>query len=304
MNKNNAIEQGDTPKLSFIIATVDRDKELQKCIIAVEKAYEYVKDVDIEILVVFQDRKENKTIKTNYPELFTFYFLDKRGLSLARNFGIKKSLGEYLVFLDDDTIIQEDFLGVLLKNILITKASAFCCRDTDPVKKRLYSGDFLKNKPKYLNHFKFVYFLGYAHVVKKSSIEEIGFYDEKFGIGAKYGGAEESDIFFRLKHRGEKVVYLAELVVYHPIGNITSELKRFNYYYATGAMLIKQMFLDKKHLYIYLLIISEIIFKSSIRTLQTIFFYKSIEAKNLIFRPRSVLKGMLRGIWDYLRGIN
>lgn len=288
-------------KFSFIIATVDRDKELQSCINAIEKAYECVKSADIEITVVFQDRKENRTIKTNYPELITFYFLDKRGLSLARNFGIKKTTGEYLVFLDDDTIIQEDFIAMLLKNIPVTGASAFCCRDIDPVKNRFYSGRFLKNNPKYLNHFKFVYFLGYAHIVKRSKMEKIGSYDERFGVGAKYGGAEESDIFFRLKHRNEKIVYLADLVVYHPIGSVTSERKRFNYYYATGAMLVKEMTLDKRHFYIYLFIIIEILFKSSLRTLQTIFFPKSIEAKNLIFRPRSVLTGMIKGIRDYMK---
>lgn len=281
---------------------MDRDKELQKCIAAVEKAYEYTKDVDIEVLVVFQDRKENKTIITNYPELITFYFLDKRGLSLARNFGIKKSTGDYFVFLDDDTIIQEDFISMLLKNISITGASAFCCRDTDSIKKKLYSGRFLEIKPKYLNHFKFIYFLGYAHVVKMSTMKKIGFYDERFGVGAEYGGAEESDIFFRIKQQNEKVAYLAELVVYHPIiTSVTPENKRFNYYYATGAMLIKEMALDKTHFYIYLFIASEIIFKSSIRTLQTIFFPKRMEAKNLLWRPKAVLTGTLKGIWDYLR---
>ena len=287
-------------KISFIIASVDRDQELQQCIASIERAYERTKDVDIEILVVFQGKEENKTIKTNHPELSTFYCIKKKGLSLARNFAIKKSTGEYLAFLDDDAVIKEDFLDVLSKNISIMGASAFCCRDIDPIKSRLYSGHFLENTPKSLNHFEFVYFAGYAHVLKKSVIEKIGFYDEKFGIGAKYPAAEESDIFFRLKHQGEEVVYLPELVVYHPIASVTPEVKRFNYAYAMGAMLIKQMFLDNKHLTIYLFIISEIIFKSFLRTLQTVFFLKSIEAKNKIFRYRAVLMGTLKGVWDYL----
>ena len=80
-------------KISFIIASVDRDKELQECIACIEKAHGCAKDVDLEILVVFQDEKEKKDIKTNCPALCTFYYIKKRGLSLARNFAIRKSTG-------------------------------------------------------------------------------------------------------------------------------------------------------------------------------------------------------------------
>lgn len=291
-------------KISFIIASVDRNQELQQCIASIERAYECTKGIDIEILVVFQGKEENKTIKTNHPELSTFYCIKKRGLSLARNFAIRKSTGEYLVFLDDDAVIKEDFLGVLSKNIPIMEASAFCCRDIDPIKSRLYSGRFLENKPKSLNHFEYIYFAGYAHVLKKSVIEKIGFYDEKFGIGAKYPAAEESDMFFRLKYRGEKIFYLPDLVVYHPIASVAPKLKRFNYAYATGAMLIRHMLLDKKHLLVYLYIYSQIVFKNFLRTLQTIFFSKSLETKNLIFHPISTLKGTLKGAYDYIVSLN
>ena len=292
---------GQKTKISFIIASVDRDRELQECIVCIEKAYEHIKDVAIEILVVFQDTKENKTIKTNHPELTTFYYIKNRGLSLARNFGIKKSTGEYLVFLDDDTIINEDFLDILSKNISIMGASAFCCRDTDPIKSQLYSNSLLRNNTKSLNYFEYAYFAGYAHVLKRSKMEKIGLYDEQFGIGAKYPGAEESDIFFRLKHCREKVIYLPTLVVYHPIGNATPEYKRFQYSYAFGAMITKQIFLDAKHLVIYLLIIADIICKSFLRFLQATFFLKSIETKNARFQYRSVLIGTFKGIFDYIK---
>lgn len=290
-------------KISFIVTSVDRDQQLQECIASIERAYECTKDVDIEILVVFQDTKESKTIKTNRPELSTFYYIKERGLSIARNFAIKRSTGEYLVFLDDDAAIKEDFLNVLSKNISIIVAGAFCGKIIDPIKKQFYSKCFSGSNCKSLNRFEFMHFMGSAHVLKKSAIEKIGFYDEKFGAGAKYPAAEESDIFFRLKHQGEKVVYQPELIFYHPINSVTSSLKRFNYSYAVGAMLTKQMFLDSKHLFIYLFIIPEIVFKSFLRTLQTIFFYKSVETKDTRFRYRSVLMGTLNGVCDYIKSM-
>lgn len=287
--------------ISFIIASLDRDKELQQCIASIERSYKRTKDVDIEILVVFQNAKESKTIETNHPELSNFYNIKERGLSIARNFAIKKSIGEYLVFLDDDAAIKEDFLEVLSRYISIIGAKAFCGRIIDPIKNQFYSQCFSDSNCKSLNRFEFSYFMGSAHVFKKSILEKIGLYDENFGAGAKYPAAEESDMFFRLKRQGEKVVYLPELIFYHPIYSVTSDRKCFNYSYAVGAMLTKQIFLDSKYLFIYLFIISGIIFKSFLRTLQAAFFLKSIETKNARFRYKSVLIGTLNGAYNYIK---
>jgi GT2 family glycosyltransferase len=149
-----------------------------------------------------------------------------------------------------------------------------------------------------------MYFMGSAHVLKKSTIGRIGFYDEEFGAGAKYPAAEESDLFFRIKQQGGKVAYLPELIFHHPINDTTSVFKRFNYSYAVGAMLTKQIFLDGKNFFIYIAILSGIVFKSLLRTLQTIFFLKSIEAKNARFQYKSVLTGTLKGAGDYIKSMN
>lgn len=288
-------------KISFIIPSVDRDKELQECIGRIEKAYEYSKNAEIEIIIVFQGSKEKKDIITKYPQLCAFHHIERKGLSLARNFAITKSSGQYLVFIDDDTSIEENFIEVLSYNISILKAGAFCCRDRDPVKKRFYSSIFLKNNFKTLTHLEFRYFAGNAHIIKKSVFDKIGFYDEEFGIGAKYPGAEESDMFFRIKQIREKIIYLHNLQIYHPIHSVTSELKCFNYSYAVGAMLTKQMFSDKLHLPIYLFIISETACKSMLRALQSIFFLESIRTKNLMFHYKSILLGTIRGPYDYIK---
>lgn len=290
-------------KISFIIASVDRDQELQQCIASIENAHVYKQDIPIEILVVIQNHTQRKDIRILYPELTTFYYITERGLSIARNFAIGKSTGEYLVFLDDDTTIKEDFLDVLSNIILMTGANAICGKIIDPIKNQYYSVCFSENKCKPLNHFEFSYFMGSAHVLKKNVIEKIGFYDERFGTGAQYPAAEESDIFFRMKHEGEEIIYHPKLVFYHPLNCVTSALKRFNYSYAVGAMITKQAFTDSSRLFIYLFIILEIISKSFLRSLQTVFFLKSIEIKNIRFRYRSVLAGTLKGIYDYIKNM-
>ena len=62
-------------RISFIIASIDRDQELQKCISSIEKAHEHQQDIPIEILVVIQKTKQKKNIGLNYPAITRFYYI-------------------------------------------------------------------------------------------------------------------------------------------------------------------------------------------------------------------------------------
>ena len=289
----------NTVKFSFIIASLGRRQQLQNCINSIEKAYRYGKGFDIEIIVVLNGAKEKASnMKTRYPELTTFYYINEKGLSRARNYGIRESKGDFLVFLDDDAQIKEDFLNALLENSLVVSAEAFCGRIYEQNTDRVFSSCFTNEKKKYLKRMDFRYFMGSSHILKRSVIHKVGFYDERFGAGAKYPGAEESDMFFRIKREGGKIIYLPGLVFYHPL---LHGPKVFEYAYAAGAVLTKQIFSDRWYLFTYLFIISNSIGKSTLRILQTIFFSKSIELKNKKFRYRYVLLGTLKGMFDYIK---
>lgn len=284
-------------KFSFIIASINRDEELQKCIISIERAYEYRKDIEIEILVVFQCVDKNKTIKTKYPEVLFMYYIDKIGLSVARNFAIKKSRGEYLIFIDDDAMIKEDFIDILSKNV--NEANALCGKIIDPINSLVFSR-FLNAEKKSLNRFDFRYFMGSSHVLKKSIFEEIGLYDESFGVGSKYHGAEESDVFFRLLRKNKQVLYIPDLVFFHSIPNKTPVSKVFNNAYAVGAMLTKQAIIDKKNFFVYAFLILEILSKSLVRTIQNYLFVRDVQVRNERLQYYSI-GGTIQGILGYFR---
>ena len=288
-------------KISFIIPSVDRDQELQQCIASIENAYEYSKEIPIEILVVFQNTQQNKNICTRYPGITTYYYINEKGLSVARNYGIKKSNGEYLVFLDDDATVKEDFLYTLSRNIILNNANAFCGRIYDPTRNVFFSELFHNKIKSKLNRFDFRYFMGSAHILSKKVIEEIGYYDERFGAGSQYPGAEESDVFFRLKAYNEKIYYLPELIFFHRFPDDISPLKIYDYSYAIGAVLIKNSILDKPHSFIYFIIIFEIILKASIRVLQTKLSPRFMQKRNARYQYYLVLKGLLKGIISFIR---
>jgi len=289
-------------KCSFIIASINRNQQLQECIKSIEKAHEYKKDCTIEILIVLQDGKRAEdNIKLMYPELTTFYIIDQRGLSKARNYAIRKSKGDSLIFLDDDAQIKEDFLEVLSENCLGLGAEAFCGRILEQNTNRIFSVCFANSKKKYLKRSDFRYFMGSSHIFRRSTIQKIGLYDERFGAGAQFYGAEESDMFFRVMRQEEKVIYVPELIFYHPISHETSASKVFNYSYAVGAVLTKQIFFDRTHLLVYLSILAKIILKGFLRVIQGVFFIKSVENRNKQFHYKSALSGIFKGIYGYVR---
>src|SRR3989338_462793 len=153
-------------KISFVIASVDRDKQLQECIDSIEKAHEFSKNIPVEILVVIQKVKQKKDIQLRYPDMTAFYYIDNLGLSVARNFAIDKSTGDYLVFIDDDATVKEDFIEVLMKNVQrYSGIGAFCGRLIDPVQHTPFTHIFSCNRTKKLGRLDYKYFMGSAHVL-------------------------------------------------------------------------------------------------------------------------------------------
>jgi glycosyltransferase involved in cell wall biosynthesis len=290
-------------KFSFIVPSVDSNgRLLQDCIDSIEKAYEHGKGFDIEILVVFQGAEDGRAaVKTRHAGLAVFYNIKEKGLARARNYAIGKNKGDFLIFLDDDARVREDFLEVLRAAVLENSAGAFCGRILEKDTGECYTACFEDIEKKDLRRKDFRYFMGSSHVLRRSAVEKTGFYDEKFGVGAKYPGAEESDMFFRMKSQNEKVLYIPELVFFHPISYRPPASKAFDYSYASGAMLTKQIIHDWKNSFVYIVIIAAIVFKSLIRAAQAAVFFKGSEHRNARFHYGAILKGVPMGIIEYVK---
>jgi len=287
-------------KISFIIASVDRNQELQQCITSIERAHENRQDIPVEILVVIQKAKQKKNIQICYPEIITFYYIDEIGLSVARNLAIAKSRGDYFVFLDDDATISDDFIDVLSRNIMVfNKVNAFCGRIIDPVQHIPFSKLFHHNDVKTLRRFDYQYFMGSAHVLSRTVVERIGCYDERFGVGSEYYGSEESDIFFRLKAAKEEILYLPDLVFYHPIPSALPH-HVYDYAYAIGAVLTKNCVNDKAYFPLYCLIVLEMTVKASVRILQGTVLRGVHKGKNERYHYGALLRGTFSGIIDFI----
>lgn len=289
-------------KFSFIISSVDRYDDLKKCLASIETAFDFNNHfIDMEILVTFKGNKgENKSVKVRYPGLTKFYTYENIGLSGSRNAGIRESSGDYLIFIDDDASVKEDFIRVLSNMISrYNSVNAFCGRLIDPTQNIPFSVLFKNNKDKKLSRLDFQYFMGSAHVLSRKIIRKIGYYDERFGSGAKFFGSEETDIFFRLKTAGEQVLYLPELVFFHPIPDNPHEYV-YRYSYAIAAMFTKNCFADKRHVAVYLYLILKRVAKAVIRIMQKIIFRGRYLEMDRKYHYCSLIKGSFKGVSDFI----
>mgnify|MGYP001248745272 CR=1 FL=1 len=92
---------------SFIIPTVDRAKDLERLL----KSFGNQTKKPHEIIIVEQGNVTSKELVEKFSSLHIKYFkVDFISLTKARNFGIEKSAGDVVGFLDDDIILDEKYV--------------------------------------------------------------------------------------------------------------------------------------------------------------------------------------------------
>jgi glycosyltransferase involved in cell wall biosynthesis len=102
MKKNN-IKQA----VSVIIPTRNRHKEVIECL----RSISIQSRIPEEIIIV--DSSDNQNLKNKikqFRNLSIYYIHTEPGLELQRNMGIRESNGDIIVFSDDDTIWDKDYL--------------------------------------------------------------------------------------------------------------------------------------------------------------------------------------------------
>ena len=100
------------PKFSIIVPVYNVENYIKKCLDSIfEQTYK-----DYEVIVVNDGTKDNSMdIVNNYKVKIVTQ--KNQGLSAARNHGVEKAKGEYLIFLDSDDYWEKDLLLNLSKSL-------------------------------------------------------------------------------------------------------------------------------------------------------------------------------------------
>lgn len=128
---------------------------------------------DFEIIVINDASTDNtKEVLANYEsEIRIFHLEENVGLAGARNFGIKKAKGQFIVFLDADDYIHRDLLKV--QKLFLDENNAL-----DAVSADYYLVDERGARIKHVNAEENPIACGI--MFRKDFLHNIGLYDEKF----------------------------------------------------------------------------------------------------------------------------
>ena len=101
-------------KFSVIVPVYNTEKYLRKCLDSlINQPFS-----DYEIIIVNDGSPDNSQdiideYAQNYPEKVKSYIKENGGLSDARNYGIDRALGNYILFIDSDDYVSLELLEVL-----------------------------------------------------------------------------------------------------------------------------------------------------------------------------------------------
>lgn len=208
--------------VSIIIPTRDRKDSLKEVLDSIGQ-FNYPKE-QFEVIVVDDGSADGtgelvRKLQTQSPFKVQYYRQERKGLSAAKNLGIRNAAGSLLVFTDDDCIVEKDWLNKLLKAFdspemgvvggpdRIPLTSSFLAKCIDfSVTSFVGTGGVREGKTLRLATY---YPRGCNTAVRKSAIEAVRGFDEDLKTG------EDIELIFRIKQAGYSIQYAADAFVWH-----------------------------------------------------------------------------------------
>ncbi len=183
--------------VSIIITAYNYEKYIERAIRScLDQSFS---SKNFEVIVVNDCSTDNTTkILENYKdEIRVFNFEKNVGLSAARNFGVKKALGQFILFLDADDYLQRDLL--LIQNTFLAENNKL-----DAVSIDYYLVDDRGNHLEHVNSEQKPIACGI--MFRKDLLIDIGLYDESFRA------REEEDL--RIRFLKKHTIYNIILPLY------------------------------------------------------------------------------------------
>ena len=219
--------------LSVIICTYNRDKYIYNVLKSL--ADNKIDRDKYEVVLVNNNSTDNTELEcsrfaTDYPDVKFNYCVEyNQGLSYARNRGILESVGNVVVYVDDDALVNIDYLatyynffdtvvgvdaagGPILPVYETKEPKWFSHYTRQLITGRLYLGEKTKEFSKGA-------FPGGGNAAyRKSVFDEVGLFNTELGRkGNSLIGAEEKDLFDKMVAKGIKFFYLPNAILYHII---------------------------------------------------------------------------------------
>lgn len=219
----------DHPLVSIIIVNFNGKKNLKNCLNSLLK----IDYPNYEIILVDNNSSDDSIefVKNNFPKIMIIKLEKNYGFAEPNNIGAKNARGAFLLFLNNDTTVDPNFISELVRVITQNSKIAICQSlllkpngDIDS------SGDFVDIYGRAFNSHNKVTSVqrilsarGASMLINKKIFQELGGFDENF-----FASFEDVDLGWRACICGYDVMLVPNSIVYHEgsqtIKKISSDL--------------------------------------------------------------------------------
>jgi len=209
-------------KVSIVIVTYNSSQTLQQCIDSVLESTK----IPFEVLAVDNDSKDNtKDILENYgTKIKTIYNKENLGFSRACNQGIENSEGDYIVLLNPDTVVTENWAERMISHFKpdtgavgplsdyvagLQKAEFYLPKNSNrtfslkEISTVLYENNRLKSVETKL-------LIGFCIMFSRKILDKVGYLDEELFLGN-----DDLDISWRLREKGYNLLVATDTFIHH-----------------------------------------------------------------------------------------
>ena len=230
--------------ITLIICTYNREKYIGPLLDSIAKN-DYP-TTDYEIVLVDNNCTDNthgvcEQFATTHPEIaFRYVTEPEQGLSAARNKGIKEAKGDIVIYVDDDALVDADYIRIYAEHFAASPETMAAGGPIEP----LYETE----EPKWMSPYTkalLTAWMNYGDKVReypngrypgggnaayrKEVFNKVGLFNTELGRkGSALLASEEKDIFDKMHALGMQVRYLPTPVLHHIIPQAKLEEDYFN----------------------------------------------------------------------------
>lgn len=243
------------PEVSVIICSRDRPKPLMDCLASVVTS---IGAAGLTAEIVLVENGSQSGLEVDAAELASVtgglcrhVKLARGSLSEARNVGMGRALGRLLVFVDDDCVLEPAYMADMRRHAGAMGADGVAhyliggrVKLGDPRDLPFTIKDEAESRTFDVGLHPGGFIQGCNFFLPRETARRIGWFDTRFGAGARFRAGEDTDYLIRAHAAGVMIRYVPDMVVHHRHGRRTfSEVDRLNrnYAFANGAILAKHL---------------------------------------------------------------
>ena len=224
------------PLVSIIIVNWNAKEDLKECLGSLST----IDYLNYEIILVDNGSTDGSVslVRKQFPEVIIVESDKNLGFAEGNNLGYQKSKGEYILFLNNDTIVTRDFLRELVnfikgkKDVAVIQPKILFHRPGTTAHHKinsiasflldsgfLYHLDYGKKETKKVLPYEIFSAYGACFLARRNVIDKVGLFDPDY-----FAYFEETDFCHRLWLAGYKVMILPDVFIYHKGEKTAQEL--------------------------------------------------------------------------------